>query len=152
MQCLPLLFDSALFSTFSTSWTVFGRGSQSKGSALFFFLFFQKFQNLLVECCGQTKQKTEKFTVHRCTQVQFESRNSSQRVMAGCILWLSGGSRLQTRTNHYIMQWREHFWGDSLELRAGAAVCVESACIVCVCVGFLQVIQIVPTVLTYAGE
>lgn len=84
--------------------------------------------------------------MHRCTQVQFESRNWSQRVMADCILWLSGGSRLQTRTNHYIMQPREYFWGDSSE------VCVESGCVVCVCVCFLQVIQSVPTVQTFAGE
>lgn len=151
MQCLSPLFHSELFSTFSTSWTVFGWSSQSKGNAFFFFFYGGKFQNLLVECCGQTKQKTEKFTVHRCTQVQFESRNSSQRVMADCILWLSGGSLLQTRTNHYIMQWREYFWGDSLKLSTGP-VYVESACVVCVCVGFLQVIQFILTVQTYAGE
>ena len=98
------------------------------------FFFFPlkkgKLQNVLVECCGQTKQKTEKFTVHRCTQVQFESRNWSQGVMADCILWLSGGSLLQTRTNHYIMQWREYFRGDSLK-RSVWSLHVLSVCASC---------------------
>lgn len=48
------------------------------------------------------------------------------------------------------MQWREYFFKrDSLILSA-AAFCVESAYVVCV--GFLQVIQFVPTVQTHAGE
>lgn len=144
MQCLSPLFHSALFSLHSHPVRQFLDEALGLKEVLFFPLF--QFQNLLVECCGQTKQKTEKFTVHRCTQVQLESRNWSQRVMADCILWLSGGSRLQTRTNHYIMQPREYFWGDSLE------VCVESACVVRVGVCLLQVIQSVPTVQTFAGE
>lgn len=74
MQCLSRL------SAFPTGWTVFGWGSQ-KGSDFFFlrFFFFLKRQlwekkRLLVECCGQTKQKTEKFTVHRCTHFSFSPR------------------------------------------------------------------------------
>lgn len=83
-----------------------------------------KYQNVLVECGGQTKQKTGKFTVHRCTQVQFESRNWSQGVMAGCISWLSGGYLLQTRTNHYIMQRREYFLESTVRYSLLGCVCV----------------------------
>lgn len=62
----------------------------SLGEVLFFHIKKKK-KKLLAECCGQTKQKTEKFTVHRCTAVQYESKNLSQRDMADCGLWLSRG-------------------------------------------------------------
>lgn len=52
--------------------------------------------------------------------------------MADCILWLSGGSLLQTRTNHYIMR-REYFWGDIFETQHWCCLCGVYMCCLCFC-------------------
>lgn len=83
----------------------------------------------LAECCGQTKQKTEKFTVHRCTAVQDGSKNSSQRVMADCGLWLSGGisSSDKDKPLHYAE--KSIFFDDTV----WNCCCCSCSCYWCVC-------------------
>lgn len=115
----------SLVPTFLTCWTAFGWGSRSGGSA--FFSILKK--KPLAECCGQTKQKTEKFTVHRCTAVQDGSKNLSQRVMADCGLWLSGGisSSDKDKPLHYAE--KSIFFDDTV----WNCCCCSCSCYWCVC-------------------
>lgn len=50
--------------------------------------------------------------------------------MADCGLWLSGGSRLQTRTNHYIIS-----EGTVLDSALILSVCMRVHACACVCEG-----------------
>lgn len=136
----------SLVPTFSTCWTAFGRSSQSGGCAFFFHIkknFEKKKKKPLADCCGQTKQKTEKFTVHRCTAVQYKSKNSSQRVMAGCGLWLSGGISSSDKDKPLHYAGKSIFFDDTVRNCCRCSCCCYwSVCLlVClpVCLSVLRV-------------
>lgn len=140
MQCFSQL------SAFPSSWTAFGWGFQ-KGSDFFFFFSEEaaskkkrKKMKRLAECCIQTKQKTEKFTVHRCTWWGLNSgalaKESWLTVDCGCqgiLVFRQGQTITMSR-------------GRQLPTQLSQCVCVW----VCMCC--VQVIVWVPTVWTCACE
>lgn len=97
---------------------------------------------LLAECCIQTKQKIEKFTVHRCTwrglNPEARAKESWLTVDCGCqgILVLRQGQAIPFSLG------RESFELSSVSVRVG--VWARMCC--------AQVIVLVPTVWTCAGR